>query len=218
MQEACIPLVLKAKDAARYYNISVSNLRKWAREGKIETETTEGGRYNYIIRDVQDQCPEQISQSIIYARVSSKKQQNDLQRQISMLQGAFPDATIIADIGSGINFKRKGFRKIMELLFQRKIKSVMVANGDRFSRFGFEFFQWIFKEFGATLNSVRNAEPNSNSELADDLMEVITVFTARYYGRRKYKDSKNLILSEEFFFKISTAIWCGDSKTRVLFS
>lgn len=197
MQQACMSIVLKAKDAAKHYNISVSNLRKWAREGRIETEITEGGRYNYIIRDVQEQCPEQISQSIIYARVSSKKQQNDLQRQVSMLQGAFPDSTLITDIGSGINFKRKGFRKIMELLFQRKIQSVVVAHGDRFSRFGFDFFQWIFKEFGATLESVRNAEPNSNAELADDLMEVITVFTARYYGRRKYKDSEDQSISEQ---------------------
>ena len=85
MQTDCNTTILKAKDAAKHYNISVSNLRKWAREGRIETFTTEGGRYNYVIRNVKEQCPEEISQNIIYARVSSKKQQNDLQRQVSML-------------------------------------------------------------------------------------------------------------------------------------
>ncbi len=190
MQTDCNTTILKAKDAAKHYNISVSNLRKWAREGRIETFTTEGGRYNYVIRNVKEQCPEEISQNIIYARVSSKKQQNDLQRQVSMLQGAFPNFTIITDVGSGINFKRKGFRKIMELLFQRKITKVIVAHKDRFSRFGFEFFQWIFEQFGATLSFVKSKEQDSNQELADDLMEIITVFTARYYGKRKYKDSE----------------------------
>jgi predicted site-specific integrase-resolvase len=197
MQQGCIPVSLKAKDAAKYYGISISNLRKWAREGRVETEITKGGRYNYIIRDVKEQCPEQVSKDIIYARVSSKKQQNDLQRQITLLQRAFPNSTLITDIGSGINFKRKGFRTIMELLFQRKISSVMVAYKDRFSRFGFEFFQWMFNEFGATLNNIKTSEQNSNEELADDLMEVITVFTARYYGKRKYKNGEDKSISEQ---------------------
>jgi predicted site-specific integrase-resolvase len=198
MQSSCVPVVVKAKDAAKHYSTSISNLRKWAREGKIETVKTIGGRYKYVIRQEADTtCPDEISENIIYARVSSKKQSNDLQRQITSLQRSFPDFTIITDIGSGINFKRPGFRKIMELLFQRKISKVMVAYKDRFSRFGFDFFQWIFKEHGAILECVTTTEESdSNQDLADDLMEIITVFTARYYGKRKYQNSKDQDLSE----------------------
>lgn len=190
----CNVKILKAKQASEHYNISISNLRKWAREGKIPVKLTKGGQYQYIIKDENIECPEQISENIIYARVSSKKQFNDLQRQADKLQRAFPDFTLIKDIGSGINFKRKGFIKVLELLFQRKIKKVVVANKDRFSRFGFEFFEWMFKEFGATLEVIQaesNTEITTNEELANDIMEIITVFTARYYGRRKYQNSED---------------------------
>ena len=180
--------IVKAGEAAEFYNISISNLRKWAREGLIETQQTKGGRYNYIIHNAEEQCPEQIQENIIYARVSSKKQQDDLQRQIIKLQRSFPNFTLISDIGSGINFKRKGFKKIMELLFQRKIKKVVVAHKDRFARFGFDFFQWIFEEFDATLEILQEHTKSSNEELADDLMEIITVFAARYHGKRSYNN------------------------------
>ena len=182
--------LLKAKEAAEYYNLSISHIRKLAREGKIEVIPTIGGHYRYVIKsdETEENTSDTTSENIIYARVSSKKQQNDLQRQIIKLQRAFPNFEIITDIGSGINFQRKGFKRIMELLFQGKIRKVMVASQDRFSRFGFDFFQWIFNQFDATLESVNTAKINSNEELADDLMEIITVFTSRYYGRRSHQD------------------------------
>lgn len=192
--DECNVKILKAKQASQYYNISISNLRKWAREGKIPVKITKGGQYQYIIKEENSECPEQISENIIYARVSSKKQFNDLQRQGDKLQRTFPDFTLIKDIGSGINFKRKGFIKILELLFQKKINKVVVANKDRFSRFGFEFFEWMFKQFGATLEVIQtnsNTELSSNEELANDIMEIITVFTARFYGSRRYQNNEN---------------------------
>lgn len=193
-ENECNVKILKAKQAAEYYNISTSNLRKWARDGKISVKQTKGGQYQYIIKDENQECPEQISENIIYARVSSKKQFNDLQIQGDKLQRAFPEFTLIKDIGSGINFKRKGFIKILELLFQRKINKVVVANKDRFSRFGFEFFEWMFKQFGASLEVIQtnsNTELTSNEELANDIMEIITVFTARFYESRKFQNNED---------------------------
>ena len=190
----CNVKILKAKQASEYYNVSISNLRKWARDGKIPVKQTKGGQYQYIIKDENQECPEQISENIIYARVSSKKQFNDLQRQGDKLQRAFPEFTLIKDVGRGLNFKRKGFIKILELLFQRKINKVVVANKDRFSRFGFEFFEWMFQQFGATLEVIQtnsNTELTSNEELANDIMEIITVFTARFYGSRRYKNNED---------------------------
>jgi predicted site-specific integrase-resolvase len=190
----CNVKILKAKQASEYYNISISNLRKWAREGKVPVKITKGGQYQYIIKEESIECPKQISENIIYARVSSKKQFNDLQRQGDKLQRTFPEFTLIKDIGSGINFKRKGFIKILELLFQRKINKVVVANKDRFSRFGFEFFEWMFEQFGATLEVIQTnstTELSSNEELANDIMEIITVFTARFYGSRRYKNNED---------------------------
>jgi putative resolvase len=186
-----MPKQVKAEEAAQYYQISISNLRKWAREGRITVSKTPGGHYVYHIPDINDPlafpntcdwCP-----NIIYSRVSSRKQRDNLGRQSAFLQTRYPSYTLIEDIGSGINYKRPGFRAILEQLFKGNIKTVVVAHPDRFTRFSFDFFQWLFQQFGAVLDAVEHPEAESGNELVDDIMEVFTVFTARYYGSRKYK-------------------------------
>ena len=110
----------------------------------------------------------------------------------------FKDHSVVQDIGSGLNYKRKGFQTILEQLFKGNIKRVVVAHQDRFTRFGFDFFEWLFKHFGAVLESVDRTTKSREEELLGDVMEVFTVFTARYYRSRKYKnkDDESSDLSE----------------------
>jgi putative resolvase len=105
----------------------------------------------------------------------------------------YPDYEIIKDIGCGLNFKRKGFRTILNELFKGSISEVVVASSDRFSRFGTrEFFVWLFERFGGKLCIVENKSNSSpEQELIEDLFEIITVFSAKYYGKRKYYNEKN---------------------------
>lgn len=188
-------MYVKAKDAAKYYNISTGQLRKWARTGKIPYKETPGGRYQYEINvePLPKDKPSPIekdqvtSEYVIYARVSSKKQELDLVRQYEFLQSKFPNYTIVTDIGSGINYERKGFKNILEQVFQGNIKRVVVTYQDRWSRFGFNFFEWLFQKFGAVLQSSNIPEPGTEQDITEDLMEIITVFSARYYGRRNNK-------------------------------
>ena len=204
---------VKASEASKYYNTSISNIRKWARDGSIPAEQTPKGHYNYIIpiinkpkpaKIIQDQIQEtEFPKEIIYARVSSRKQSDDLKRQSRYLSTFYPNYYLITDIGSGINYKRKGFKTILEQLIKGNIKKVVVAFKDRFTRFGFDYFQWLFQQYGAVLESLDQEELDSRDDLLSDLMEVITVFTARYYGRRKYKpeseensDQEDQILSQ----------------------
>lgn len=128
---------------------------------------------------------------IIYARVSSQKQKGDLSRQIEFLRTKYPDYQVISDIGSGINFERKGFKNILEGVFKGTISEVVVTNRDRFTRFGFELFEWIFQQHNSQLLADQTDNKNAQEELSEDLLSIITVFTARYYGKRRYK-----ILSE----------------------
>jgi predicted site-specific integrase-resolvase len=183
-------LRVKAHEAAAYYGISISNLRKWGREGAIPTERTPKGHFIYIIPECckrsEFTTPDEWSDSIIYARVSSKKQKGDLLHQVQALQSKFPEYTLLEDIGSGFNYERKNFRSLLERLFQGKIRRVVVSHQDRFCRFGFDFFQWLFQQFGATLESMEHPNPEKGEDMVADIMEVFTVFTARYYGRRKY--------------------------------
>ncbi len=173
-------------EAARHFCVSKETLRKWDEKGIIECIKTEGGHRRYKI-------PENRSrQKIIYARVSSKKQSGDLERQIKYLQDLYPDYTVIKDIGSGLNFKRKGFRRVLDELFKGNIAEVVISSSDRFSRFGTsDFFGWLFERFGAQLRILNTStDENSGKELTEDLFEVITVFSARYHGRRSYTDNK----------------------------
>lgn len=187
-------LRVKAPEAAKHFNVSISTLRRWARDGKIKYEETEGGHYRYYItkeESTEDTPKDQLSQYILYARVSSKKQQPDLIRQIKFLRKKYPEYSLITDIGSGINFKRKGFQTILERLFEGTIKEVVVAYPDRFSRFGFDLFEWIFNKFGGKLVHMHATTSSEENEFLSEIMEIITVFTARYHGRRKYSNKED---------------------------
>jgi predicted site-specific integrase-resolvase len=178
---------VSSKKAQEIYKVKEQTLRDWANSNKINFITTAGGHRRYCIIK-----PQENKQSIIYARVSSKKQENDLERQVKYLQKRYPNHEVIKDIGSGINYKRKGFRRILEQLFKGNIEEVVVSSSDRFSRFGRDLFEWIFEQFGTKFTILSRGKYKSNQdELAEDLMEIITVFSARYYGRRKYKNSED---------------------------
>jgi|LakMenEpi03Aug12_release.lakeMendotaPanAssembly.Ray.scaffolds.fasta_scaffold256425_3 putative resolvase len=189
------------QEVAQLYDVSTETVRLWSLTGKILAVKTKGGHRRYILNDQ----PEKLinKQKIIYARVSSKKQEDDLIRQIEFLKDRYPTYTIISDIGSGINFKRKGLQTILEGVIKGTIGEVVVAHRDRLCRFGFELFEILFKETGSILTVVETPHTKDPTiELSEDLMSIVTVFTARYYGTRKYKhkgsndNSKNSDISE----------------------
>jgi predicted site-specific integrase-resolvase len=188
------------KEASKYYNVSENSLRTWANTGKIKYSTTKGGHRRYLLESKQDiinqDTPVKDTErcKIIYTRVSSKKQQDDLVRQTDYLKTKYPDYTSVSDIGSGINFKRPGFKRILEGVFKGNIQTVVVAHRDRFTRFGYELFEWIFKQHGAEIVSDTESDNTEQEELSEDLMAIITVFTARYYGKRKYKNRTSKLL------------------------
>ena len=169
--------------AAEIYGVSTQTLRRWANNGQILFKVTNGKHRRYKIPDRVRK-----GKKIIYARVSSKKQEGDLTRQIKYLKEKYPKYTVISDIGSGLNFKRKGLKTILEQLFERNIEEVVVYAKDRLSRFGIKLFEYMFEFFGAKLTFTFNEDKKSNSEeLAEDIMAILTVYAARLHGRRKYE-------------------------------
>ena len=121
---------------------------------------------------------------VCYARVSSHHQAEDLQRQISDLQQAYPHHEVISDIGSGLNFKRKGFTTLLERVYSSEICEVVVMHRDRLCRYGIEFVQWLFDKKQVRLLVHGQAETSETRELADDLLAITNVFVARHNGRR----------------------------------
>lgn len=181
--------VYKPKQLADKLKVSKETLRLWAENGKIKTIKTDGGHRRYIYNEETNNKKTKLK--FIYTRVSSKKQQSDLERQIKYLQKLYPEYRIISDIGSGLNFNRKGLNKLLEAIITGTVAEVVVAHKDRLCRFGFELIENLCKYFSTTLTIVDNKNGKSQTdELAEDLLSIITVFTARFYGQRKYSKSK----------------------------
>lgn len=174
------------KQAKQIFKVTDKTLRRWEKKGKITSTRTEGGHRRYKIHRGKINKNKRGKQ-IIYARVSSGKQKEDLERQINYLKRAFPKHILVTDIGSGINFNRKGFKAILEELFTYNIEEVVVTSQDRFARFGFDFFEFLFKKFDSKIHVINEKQiKTAEQELSEDIISIITVFTARYHGRRKY--------------------------------
>jgi putative resolvase len=169
-------------------DISDFTLRRWANKGKIEYIKTPGGHRRYKINEIiRPRIEPQLRKTVCYCRVSSPHQRKDLARQAEYLQNLYPGCQIIQDIGSGLNFKRKGLYKLVKLVFAGEVDEVIVAYRDRLCRFAFDFFEWLFSLFSTKIvvsNSMLNG--SKSSEITEDLLAIIQVFSARLQGMRKY--------------------------------
>jgi len=186
-----------AQEVQKTYKISSETLRRWNNQGKISSIRTPGGNRLYSVVDVEKIFgnQERINEKkkICYARVSSEKQKEDLDRQCEYLRQKCPDHELVKDIGSGLNWKRKGFTSILERSYQRDIEEVVVTHKDRLCRFAFELVEWIFSKHDTkivVLGSDINVDDTESGELAEDLLSIVTIFTARHNGLRSAENRK----------------------------
>ena len=194
---------ISGRTISKQVNITTATLRRWADEGKVKVirpniNSTKTQRL-YNLRDIEYIFSSSASASqkvsICYARVSSNHQKEDLQRQIDVLKTKFPNYTIISDIGSGLNWKRTGFKSLLELIHQGNVHEIVVTYKDRICRFGFELFEWILQKHNVkfvVLNQSTDSK-NPSIELSDDLLAITTVFVAKNNGLRsaKYRKDRN---------------------------
>ena len=160
-----------------------STLRRWARVGKIKSKRTEGGHRRFWVE-------QSIRVGVCYCRVSSSKQKDDLRRQVAAKREAYPGHEVIEDIGSGINFRRKGLNALLERVLRGSVSEVVVAHRDRLARFGFDLIEWLCVRSGTRVVVLDGAVAEPQTKLCADLVSIITVFACRIQGRRRYV-SKN---------------------------
>ena len=186
---------VNAKKARELFNVSNSTLRRWDKEGIIDTIRTPSNIRRYSSKLFQDNNVNITNvdkkQKICYCRVSSINQKNDLERQINYMQSKYHEHNIIQDIGSGINWKRKGFKTILELAMQNKLEEVVVAHRDRLCRFAFELIQWFLEQNNVKLVVLNKQFQSSEQELAEDLLSIVHVFSCREMGKRRYAKKNN---------------------------
>jgi len=128
-------------------------------------------------------------EKICYCRVSSNKQKEDLERQVKFMKEKFPTHRIIQDIGSGLNYKRKGLEEIMEKAINGEIEELVLAYKDRLTRFGFEMLEWLITKYsnGKIIIINKEEEETPIEELTKDIVSIMNVYVAKVNGLRKYK-------------------------------
>lgn len=178
---------ITASTTRKNYDISLCSLRKWTENGKIRSVRMPGGKRLFLKEDI-DAIFNVIPKSkvnVCYARVSSNKQRGDLERQIESLRVDHPHHEIITDIGSGLNWKRRGLLGLLNRIQNDEIDTITITDKDRLCRFGFELIDWICGKHSTRIivRNVSSCEGDSK-ELAEDLLAVANYFVARSNGRR----------------------------------
>ena len=161
-------------------------LRKYADEGYIKSIRTRGGKRLFDVDDFIKGQTVSEPVTICYCRVSSSKQKDDLQRQVDYMRERYPTAEIITDIGSGINYKRKGLNAILERAMQGDKLKIVVAYKDRLARFGAELIENIISKNGGELLVLNRIDMSPEQELSEDILQILHVFSCRINGMRKY--------------------------------
>jgi predicted site-specific integrase-resolvase len=195
---------VKTKVAKEFFGVDVQTLRTWGDEGRIEIIKGRGGHrlYNiesFIKRESINTSKEIVDKKkYIYCRVSSNKQKEDLERQVKYLSEKYPGHTVVKEIASGINFKRKGLQRILDEITHGNVEEIVVANRDRLCRIAWEHFKWLFDRYGVNIvvDCQENKTSTTEQELAEDLLSIIHVFSSRHYGQRRQYTKKRISTTE----------------------
>lgn len=179
-------MYVSTKKACERLGVHPNTLRNWANENKIKYIRTDSGHRRYDVEDYLRRKGHQ-GQRILYARVSSKKQKDDLARQVRELTSRFPHDEVIEDFGSGLNFRRKGLTALLDRIMSGDVSEVVVAHKDRLCRFGFELIEQIAAKYNCNIVVLNDTNLSPQEELVRDLLSIIHVFSCRLSGLRKYR-------------------------------
>ena len=186
----------KPSSFAKLLGVSVKTLPRWDREGILKAYRTPTDRRFYTYdQSLQFKGMDKEGDSratVIYARVSTRGQKDDLKNQVSFLRtfcnakGIIVDQCI-EDYGSGLNYNRKKWNELLTQVMERKIKTIVITHKDRFIRFGYDWFESFCEKYDTSILVVNNEELSPQEELVEDIVSILHVFSCRLYGLRKYK-------------------------------
>ena len=183
---------------SKILGVSAQSLRNWDNSGKLHPHHTSSNGYRYYSHEQLNQVMNiklNLDRKVIgYCRVSSNKQRVDLERQIqnmkTYLTAQGRPFEIISDIGSGINYKKKGLKELLKLITQNKVDKVVVLYEDRLLRFGYELVEYLASLYNCEIEIIDNTEKSEQQELVEDLVQIITVFSCKLQGKRANKAKK----------------------------
>lgn len=193
--------------AAKEAGVTVETLRSWEKAGKIKSERTKGGHRRYEIEEIEsfanrDRKTEKIT--AIYGRVSTPARKNDLELQKQVLQLYCASKgwkyRIVEDIGSGLNYNKKGLLELIKLIESNQIERIVLNYKDRLLRFGSEIIFEICKYHSVEIVIVNEDEIKTyEEELVQDVLSIITVFSSKLYGSRSHKNKTVVETANKLF-------------------
>ena len=190
---------VRSAAAAKHLGVDTRTLVVWANAGYIKCVRPGGATGNRLYdvssvgaQPIVDAKSNTLGESssgdrvdAIYVRVSTRKQLANLERQLEHLQSKYPGCTVFRDCASGLNFKRKGLKALLELAFEGRLRKLHIAHRDRLCRFAYDLIEHVLTRHGAqVVVDAHDEDPAPEQDLADDVLQVITVFGARLYGKR----------------------------------
>lgn len=174
---------------AEEFGVSTQTIRNWEKEGMFpQVKKTRGGHRRFL---QEEQTEEKTT--IIYARVSSNEQKQDLERQTKELENYCKDnqvekIEVIKDIGSGINYNKRGLKKLIRRIVEGSVRQVIISFKDRLLRFGIEILEQLCQMNNVEIVTVNSSQTKSfEYQLAEDVLSILTVYSSRIYGKRSHQ-------------------------------
>lgn len=186
-------MLLRISDIETKYRITHNSLKEWEKSGFLSSYKTPGGHRRYLGSDIQKllKINNVLARVAFYARVSTtRKQEENLNRQVERLrqyckEKGYKEAIEFIEIASGLNDKRRQFHKMIDAVIRKEINLVVVEYKDRLSRFGLRLIYHFFEGLGCKIEVIEaESSKDENKELVDDMLALITSFSARLYGKR----------------------------------
>jgi predicted site-specific integrase-resolvase len=185
---------MKAKEVMKLLKICRSTLYNYTKSGIIKSTLLDNGYYDYDEKSVFKMIKKDSRINVIYGRVSTHKQKNDLERQIDSIQAYCKNnniniTDIYSDISSGIDLDRNNLNKLIDDVINLNIKNIYISHQDRLTRLSFRTLQELFNKFGTNIIIINDTSNESNdNEIFEELISLMNIFsTTMYSNRRKNK-------------------------------
>ena len=186
----------KPHEFAELINVSVRTLQRWDVEGKLKAFRTPTNRRYYTYEQYLEykgiHKQEDNRKIVIYTRVSTSNQKDNLKNQVEFLRQYANAKGIIVDevmeeYGSGLNYNRKKWNQLIDSCMTNEIGTIIITHKDRFIRFGYDWFERFLAKFNVEIIVVNNESLSPQEEFVQDILSILHIFSCRIYGLRKYK-------------------------------
>lgn len=176
---------MRLRQYATKMGVSYKTAFRWWKAGKLDAYQLDTG--TVIVRD-DTPLPETATGIALYARVSTAGQKADLERQVERLKTyaaskGYQVSNVTQEIASGMNDTRP---KLLKILTDKSIGVIVVEHQDRLTHFGANYIEQLMQMQGRRVEVMFPSD--TNHDLGDDFLAVITSMASRMYGRRHSKE------------------------------